>query len=499
MNIDEILAFAKSRGLFWQSAEIYGSAAGLYDYGHIGALIKRRFEQVWLSYFIDTNESYHLIEGSNMLPEKPLIASGHAARFNDIIMGCSKCGTYYRADVLLADLGSPVSEGATPDEIDVMVVQKGLKCPKCKAPFLKSKPFNMMLDLYLGPEKSDKGYLRPETAQSSYLNFYREFNILRKALPFGLAIIGRAYRNEISPRQGLYRMRELTQAELQIFFDPNTWKVDMDKVNDRKVTVVTYGKKVTERKTIAELVRDDDIPEFYAYHVAMIDAFYRDVIGVPEDRLRFLEKGGDEKAFYNKVHMDIEVSVDSWGGFKEVGGLHYRGDYDLTSHSKGSMQDLSVNIEDKKVLPNVLELSFGVDRNIWMLIDVFHKKDGDRSFLSLAPYLAPYQAAIFPLQKDERIVGEANSIFNDLRQYFKLCTDQSGSIGRRYARVDEIGVPFGITIDFDTITESSPNYRTVTVRIRDDKKQVRMHVDELREFLDSNTRFNPFNKFTGFK
>jgi glycyl-tRNA synthetase len=498
MNIDEILAFAKSRGMFWQSAEIYGSAAGLYDYGHIGTLIKRRFEDVWISYFVDTNDSYHLIEGSNMLPERPLVASGHAARFNDIIIGCSKCGTYYRADVLLADLGVTVSEGATPEELDKAVEQNAIKCPKCKGALLKSKPFNMMLDLYLGPEKSDKGYLRPETAQSSYLNFYREFNILRKTLPFGLAIIGRAYRNEISPRQGLYRMRELTQAELQIFFDPQTWKVDMDKVKDRKINVVTYSRKTMENKTIAELVRDDGIPDFYAFHLAMIDAFYRDVIGVPADRLRFLEKGGDEKAFYNKVHMDIEVNVESWGGFREVGGLHYRGDYDLTSHSKGSMQDLSVNVGDRKVMPNVLELSFGVDRNIWMLIDVFYRKDGDRSVLSLAPYLAPYKAAVFPLQKDEKIMGEAKSLFSELRQRFRMCTDESGSIGRRYARVDEIGVPFGITVDFDTVTESSPNYKTVTVRYRDDKRQARVHIDELAQFIDSNTRFNPFKAFGGF-
>jgi glycyl-tRNA synthetase len=498
MNIDEMLAFAKSRGLFWQTAEIYGAVAGLYDYGHIGAVVKRRFEQTWLSYFVDTNDAYHLIEGSNMLPEKPLVASGHASRFNDIIIGCSKCCTYYRADVLLVDMGVNVSEGATPDEIDKAVVEKGLKCPKCKGMFLKSKPFNMMLDLYLGPEKSDKGYLRPETAQSSYLNFFREFNILRKSLPLGLAIIGRAYRNEISPRQGLYRMRELTQAELQIFFDPQAWKVNIDKVKGRKVNVVLYSKKVMENKTIGELIEQDGIPDFYAFHLAMIDAFYRDVIGVPAEKLRFLEKGGDEKAFYNKVHMDIEIDVESWGGFKEVGGLHYRGDYDLASHSKGSMQDLSVNVDDKKVLPNVLELSFGVDRNIWMLIDVFLKKDGDRSVLQIAPYLAPYEAAIFPLQKDDKITAAAKAIHADLRQYFSMTTDESGSIGRRYARNDEIGVPFCITVDFDTIDERSSNKDTVTVRSRDDKKQIRLPISGLKEFIESRTSFNPYKNFEGF-
>ncbi|MCL5412269.1 MAG: glycine--tRNA ligase, partial [Candidatus Marsarchaeota archaeon] len=228
MDINNLLAFAKGRGFFWQSAEIYGGTAGLYDYGHMGALLKRRFEAAWLAYFVDTNDSYHLIEGTSVLPERPLVASGHAARFNDVIVGCTKCRTYYRADALLADIGIKVSEGASAAEIDEAVAKNGVKCPKCGAPLSNAKPFNMMMDLYLGPEKSDKAYLRPETAQSSYLNFYREFNILRKSLPFGLAIIGRAYRNEISPRQGLYRMRELTQAELQIFFDPDAWEVDLD-------------------------------------------------------------------------------------------------------------------------------------------------------------------------------------------------------------------------------------------------------------------------------
>ncbi len=497
MDINNLLAFAKGRGFFWQSAEIYGGTAGLYDYGHMGALLKRRFEAAWLAYFVDTNDSYHLIEGTSVLPERPLVASGHAARFNDVIVGCTKCRTYYRADALLADIGIKVSEGASAAEIDEAVAKNGVKCPKCGAPLSNAKPFNMMMDLYLGPEKSDKAYLRPETAQSSYLNFYREFNILRKSLPFGLAIIGRAYRNEISPRQGLYRMRELTQAELQIFFDPDAWKVDLDAVRQHTVEVVRYGKSEIETKSIGDLV-SDGIPGFYAFHMAMIDSFYKNVLGVPKGRLRFLEKGGDEKAFYNKVHMDIEVNVESWGGFKEVGGLHYRGDYDLTSHSKGSSQDLAVNIDGKRVLPHVLELSFGVDRNVWMLLDVFLTGNSDRRTLGIKPYLAPYNVAVFALQHDDGLLRTANAIRAELKRHFKVWSDDSGSIGKRYARVDEIGVPFAITVDFDTIGNDTQNSGTVTVRSRDDRSQTRIPIKELTGYLYGAIRFDPYKAFEGF-
>jgi glycyl-tRNA synthetase len=493
MNIDDLFALAKSRGFFWQSAEIYGGQAGMYDYGHLGTLLKRNFEEAWLSFFVGTNDNYCQIEGSTILPEKPLIFSGHAARFNDAIISCTKCHAYYRADVLLSDAKVEVSEGATTEEIDGIVEKEKVRCPKCKGQLSKSKPFNMMMDLYLGPEKTDKSYLRPETAQSAYLNFFMEFNIRRKSLPMGIAIVGKAYRNEISPRQGLYRMREFTQAELQIFFDPESWEVDHGYLGDPEVNVVTYSKKVMERKRVSELVKDNTVPDFYAYHMALIHAFYTKALGVPEERFRFLEKGGEDKAFYNKIHMDIEINVESWGDFKEVGGLHYRGDYDLTSHTKGSMQDLSVSVNGKKLMPNVLELSFGVDRNVWMLMDVFYRKEGERSILKLPAIMSPYKAAVFSLQKDEKLDEARMKLCGELKQqHFKIFTDESGSIGRRYARMDEVGTPYCITIDFDTVNKDHKDYNTVTVRNRDDKTQIRMDIGKVAQFLNEKTEFNPF-------
>lgn len=489
MNIEDLMSFAKEKGFFWPGAEIYGGFAGTYDYGHLGTLLKRKFEQLWLSYFVEGNNNYYLIEASNILPEKPLIASGHAARFNDILVGCSKCHTYFRADVMLSEMKITVSEGATPVEIDAAIKSNSVKCPKCEGTLLPSKAFNMMVDVHLGPEKGEKGYLRPETAQSPYLNFFREFNILRKALPLGLAVIGRAYRNEISPRQGLYRMRELTQAELQIFFDPATFKPDFDKLKDTEFNVIPFKTKKMVTISAQKLVSDYDVPEFYAYHMAKIFLFYRDAIGIPPEKFRFLEKGGDEKAFYNKLHMDIEASVESWGGFKEIGGLHYRGDYDLTSHSKGANKDLSVKIDGKAVMPNVLELSFGVDRNVWALIDIFYQDDKERQILKLKPWLGPFTAAVMPLQKDEAVTAVAEEIRTTLSKKFKVFFDEAGSIGRRYARMDEIGTPFCITVDFSTVDKAAKEFGTVTVRERDGKTQERVKIEELTDYLANKTSY----------
>ncbi|MGI0100630.1 MAG: glycine--tRNA ligase [Candidatus Micrarchaeaceae archaeon] len=487
MDMDDLTAFAKSKGFFWPSAEIYGGSAGLYDYGHLGAMLKRRFENVWLPYFVECNKDYYLIDGAAIIPEKPLVASGHASRFNDILVGCSKCHTYYRADVMLSDMKIDVSEGAGADDMDSLINKNNVKCPKCQGGFLPAKAFNMMIDVHLGPEKSERGYLRPETAQTAYLNFFREFNALRKSLPVGLAVIGRAYRNEISPRQGLYRMRELIQAELQIFFDPDGFSVDLDRFREVEMAVVPYKTKKQEIATLSKLVHEYGMPEFYAYHMALIYGFYREVLGVPAEKIRFMEKGGNEKAFYNKLHMDIEIDVESWGGFREVGGLHYRGDYDLASHTKGSNQDLSVTVGDKKLLPNVLELSFGVDRNIWMLLDVFYMREGDRKVLKLRPWLAPFNAALFSLQKDGSIDEKTAEVYEMLRSKVKVFVDDSGSIGRRYARMDEIGTPFCITVDFESVDKGSKNYNTVTIRERDSKKQERMNIGRLSDFLASKT------------
>ena len=482
MNIDDLLGYARRTGMFWSTADIYGGASGLYDYGHIGAMLKRNFESQWLSYFVERNSNYYLIDASTLLPEKPLVASGHAERFNDVLIGCRKCKSYYRADMMLSEAGVEVREGASPADIDEIVLKNGVKCPKCGGDFGPSKVFNMMIDVSLGPEKSDKGYLRPETAQSTFLNFYREFNTLRQRLPLGLALIGRAYRNEISPRQGLYRLRELIQAELQVFFDEQNFHPDISPFQSDEVNVVPYSTGKQVRVKVNDMLTMG-YPDFYVYHAALIHRFYTKILGYPEDKFRLFEKGGDDKAFYNKVHMDIELDVESWGGFKEVGGLHYRGDYDLTSHSKGSSKKLSVKIEGREFTPHVLELSFGVDRNIWALVDIMYSNESGRQVLSLQPWLSPYNAAIFPLQSDPKIDEEVAKLHSDLSRKFRIFLDVSGSIGKRYARMDEVGTPFCITVDYDTVNPESEDYGKVTVRKRDSREQERVRTADLEKYL----------------
>lgn len=490
MNIEDLLGYARRTGMFFSTAEIYGGASGLYEYGHIGAMLKRRFESLWLDYFVEKNSNYYLIDGSAILPERPLIASGHAERFNDVLVGCMKCKSYFRADALLSDLGIEIHEGASPSEIDAVIREKDLKCPRCEGRFAESRAFNMMIDVELGPEKSDRGYLRPETAQSAFLDFYREFNSLRQKLPLGLAIIGRAYRNEISPRQGLYRMREIIQAELQIFFDEENWHPDTSGIRSEKFNVVPYSSGKAEILSVEQLM-EMGYPDFYAYNMAVIHRFYTSLLGVPEEKFRFYEKGGNDKAFYNKVHMDIELDLESWGGFKEVGGLHYRGDYDLKSHSSGSNRKFTVKSEGREFIPHVLELSFGIDRNIWALIDLFYSIQENRQLLSLKPYIAPYTAAVFSLQKDDKIQSETDRISETLSEFFRIYTDSSGSIGKRYARMDEIGTPFCITVDYDTVDPESKDYGTVTVRMRDTRDQERVKTAGVAEFLRSHIKPQP--------
>ncbi|MGC8656573.1 MAG: glycine--tRNA ligase [Thermoplasmata archaeon] len=485
MNIDDLIAYAKRRGLFWNSSEIYGGISGAYDYGHIGTLIKSNFEKTWLKFFLNLYDNFYQIDPAVMMPEKVLVSSGHKAHFNDLVVICEKCKTPYRADVLLSDLGIEISEGAISEEVDATINEKNIRCPKCNGKLSNAKPFNMMFDLKLGPSGEEIGYLRPETAQGAYLNFYREFNILRKELPLGLAIIGKAYRNEIAPRQGLYRLRELLQAELQIFFDPqNPDNVINQSINreiweSRKINVV-YANNESKIITVKDFI-DSGIPLFYAFYLSMVDIFYREVLKYPLEKLRYHEKGEKDRAFYNKIHFDIELDIESFNGFKEVGGIHYRTDYDLTNHSRGSMQDLSVSFMDKKFIPHVLELSFGVDRNIWAMIDVFFNKEGDRNVLHLPEYIAPMLAGIFPLQKDLYI--KAYDLYTSLRRKFSVFYDQSGSIGKRYARADEIGIPYCITIDYDTLNKDSPNFDTVTIRNRDTKNQERIKISEIEHFL----------------
>lgn len=478
-KLNEINSIASKRGFFFQTANIYGGKAGFFTYGHLGKLIKTNWEKLWRENILSLNENFYEIQGNNILPEPVFRASGHIENFNDPMTECKKCNFRFRADTFLEENNIENASSLSIEEMNEKMNDLKLKCPKCGGELMPIKQFNMMFPVTIGFNE-EKAYLSPETAQAAYLAFKEEFLATRSKLPLGLAIIDKAYRNEISPRQMFFRLREFSQAELQIFFDSD--KINeheqWDEVKNEKLRIKFSDKDLIEEVECEELNKKFDIPKFYLFHASKVQDFYLKVLNISKEKFRLRELNKEERAFYNKIHFDVEVLLDSLGGFKEVGGIHYRTDHDLSGHSKISGKDLAVSYENKKVLPHVLELSFGVDRNVWMLFDVFYSSGKEGGMFKFPPKVAPIQIAIFPLVKRDDFEKIGEEIVQELKKDFKVFYDKSGSIGRRYARNDEIGTPFCITID-----EESLKKKDVTVRDRDTTRQVRIKIADLKENL----------------
>jgi len=481
-SYEEVWNLSVRRGFLWPSADLYGGVAGLYDYGHNGARMRRNWEDLWAEHFLGLNDNYVMIDTTTLVPEAALKASGHVDHFTDILVECARCHETYRGDHLIESVTHEEHEGLTAEETLSKIRELRIRCPKCGGEFGSARPFMMMFPVSIGTVGKDLAYLRPETAQGGYLNFKREFESLRRKLPMGLAIVGRAFRNEISPRQGTYRMREFLQAELQIFFDPESFDAGLS-AEERAVARVRLAFEdektapTAQDRSAGELM-DRGLPAWYVDHMATIQRFYLDRLGVPRERFRFAELGPDERAFYNRIHFDVQIDQESLGGFREVGGLHYRGDHDLGGHQTASGASLAVTVGERKVLPHVLELSFGVDRNVWALLDLGHAK-GKRLVLRVPPRIAPVTIGVLPLVNKDGLPERALEVHRTLRTRFSAYYDDAGSIGRRYARLDEIGTPFCATVDHATLTDG-----TVTLRERDTAKQVRIPIEGLASAVD---------------
>jgi glycyl-tRNA synthetase len=481
----DLATFCKKKGFIYPSSEIYGGLSGFYDYGHLGTSFKKNFENVWRKYFLGLGRNYHEIETANIMHENVFKASGHLENFIDPILKCSKCEFNDRADHFLeAQLGDRF-EGLSPEEYTDLVKKNDLSCPKCQSEFNPATVLNMMFPLELGVGGGNKGYLRPETAQSPYVNFKLQFEMLRKKLPLGLALIGRAYRNEISPRNLTLRQREFTQAELQIFFNPHKIEKhkDFNLIKNYKLRAMLVGdrEKEIKKRTAQELV-DKGLPEFYVYHLVKIQQFYFDVVGIPPEKFRLYQLNDKEKAFYNKYHFDLEIELNEHG-FVEMGGLHYRTDHDLSGHEKISKEKMEVLEEEsgQKFIPHVLELSFGVDRHVYALLDLAYENDEKRGnlVLHLASNLTPFYCAVFPLVKNKpELLAKAEEVFSSVSEDFSCLWDQTASVGRRYARADEIGVKYCITVDFESLDDGC-----VTIRDRDSTQQERVKISELKDKL----------------
>ncbi|MCD4740279.1 glycine--tRNA ligase [archaeon] len=478
-HAEELNRILLQRAIIYPDSELHGKIAGFYDYGSVGSEIKRRWQDYWRAYFLNMRDNFYEIESTQIMPEKVFKGSGHLDHFFDPVAECSKCGERVRADHILEEMLHETFEGVNAKELSDLIKKNKIRCPKCKGEFKEIETFTLMFPVQIGAgEDIVTGYLRPETAQGPYAAFKREFRANRQKLPLGLAVVGRAYRNEISPRQGVLRTREFSQAELQIFFDPdNLPEVDLKRVKDTKMNVLLAGKKKPVCLTAKQAVTKLKMEDFFLFFLAKTCQFMQ-IMGFTEKNFRLRQLDDKEKAFYNKYHIDLECYSPSLDKWIEVAGFHYRTDHDLKGHQKVTGEKMEVSYGDgKKCLPHVLELSFGVDRNVYLILDnaLTFDESNKRTYLKLPQQVVPFDVGVYPLVKKEGLPKKAREAFNALGMVgFKVFYDETGSIGKRYSRGDEIGVPFGVTVDFDTLEDN-----TVTVRERDSTKQERVLIEEL--------------------
>lgn len=478
------LALRKS--LFFPAAEIYSNApSGFYDFGPHGCAIRRKIVELWRKELVQ-KEGFLEISGSQILPESVFRASGHLESFADPIIQCKKCNSWYRADSLIQEQANKaIPESIALNEMDSLVKEFNIFCPKCKSKdFTESKKFNMMMKVEVGAMGQNICYLRPETCQSIFLDFSRLHKTMRLSLPAGIAQAGTSFRNEISPRQGLLREREIGQMEIEIFFDPE--KISeiprFLEIESEKLNLFLLKSKSVEKISAKDAVGKKIVSgKLIAYYLARAQQFYQK-LGIPLEKMRFRELESEARAFYAKETWDFEIETDL--GWIELMACNYRTDYDLKGHSKESKQDLSVVDETgKKILPHVFELSAGIDRSLYVAIDLAFRKEKrgpeERIFLKLPAKIAPFLAGIFPLVKKDGLFEKAFALFEELSSDdFEVFFDEKGSIGKRYARIDEIGVPFAITVDYDSLKDN-----TVTLRERDSLEQKRVKISELPELF----------------
>ena len=483
VNYDRILKLSLERGFYFPSSDIYSdSPAGFWEYGPNGNNIKNKFIELWRRELVRRDEMVE-IDGSQILSKSVFIASGHIENFSDPIIICSKCKATLRADKYIFEkLGIIVPERLSNDEIDLIVNQNNLKCPKCCSDFYKAERFNMMFKVGIGPN-NDEAYLRPETCQTIFVDFIRIFKTMRGKLPFPIAQVGKSFRNEIAPRQSLLRLREFYQAEIEVFCNPNQLD-NISKFEDINKTNLIIDDGLNVYKiTAKEAVERKIIPnKLIAYYLTILYQFYEKT-GLDMTKSRFRKLSDQEKAFYATIAFDLELQTSI--GWLELVACNYRSNYDLSQHSKISKEKMEIMdpITNEKVLPHVFELSLGIDRSIYSILEnsFSEDKDNNRTFLKLKPYLAPIVVGILPLVKKPEIEEIAKQIYTNLKKDFDAYYDESGSIGRRYRRLEEIGVPFAITVDYDSLIDNS-----VTIRYRDTMEQKRIKIKDLRCFFYEN-------------
>jgi len=556
---EKVISLARRRGFFWPAYEIYGGVGGMYTWGPYGVVLKNKIVSLWREVFV-YKHNFLEIQSPDISPYIVFKASGHVDSFKDVMVTCLKCGRKYRADTILKERGINIREGLTPNEYQDIILREDVKCPVCGGELGNASYFTTMFETTIGPYKENKGFLRPETAQGMFTEFKRVYEVSRKMMPLGIAQVGKGFRNEISPRQGVIRLREFDMMEIELFYDPKDERcpylseyVD-ESINILHRELIESGEKDGyETMTVKEALNRGIIEHEWMAYFMILSHIFLEMLGIPRTRQRFREKLEGEKAHYAKKTFDQEVLLDKWG-WVEISGHADRTDYDLSSHIKESNVDIyaerkldkpiikrvyevspiirsikekypnkigiimskiskmggeeiykelvdkgyininsikldrsffKINIKEKRVevekfIPNVIEPSFGLDRITYAVLEYAYIERGDRIILSLPPYLSPYDAAVYPLLSRDDLKTYAETIYGELTQSgYRIFFDYGESIGKLYARGDEIGIPLAITVDLKTLEDD-----TVTIRDRDTWIQYRIDRDKIEEFIE---------------
>ena len=451
ITIEKVVSLAKRRGFVFQGSEIYGGLANTWDYGPLGIELKNNIKRWWWKNFVQQRDDCVGLDSAILMNKQVWEASGHVGGFSDPLMDCKNCKARHRADKLLEDYSQRKklafsAEGLSDQALQAKIAELAIPCPVCgKSDFTDIRKFNLMFKTYQGVTEESQSlvYLRPETAQGIFINFKNIQTVSRKKLPFGVAQIGKAFRNEITPGNFIFRTREFEQMEIEYFCDPA-----------------------------------DSLARFQEWQEACRQFLLK--IGLDPASFRLREHAKEELSHYSQATTDIEFLFPfGWG---ELWGIAHRGDYDLAQHQATSGKDLEYfdPIQNRKFLPHVIEPSLGVDRLLLAILVNAYQEDKvegeERTFLRLHPLLAPIQLGVLPLTKKQGDL--AHQLYSRWKKDFATDYDETGSIGKRYRRFDEIGVPFCVTVDFETETDQK-----VTIRHRDDCSQERIGIDQLASYL----------------
>lgn len=450
--MEKIVALAKRRGFIYPTSEIYGGLANSYDYGPVGAELLRNIRNVWWKEFVNKREDIVGIDTQILLHPETWIASGHVASFNEPMVEDKKTRKRYRADHLiekwLPEDSKTIVEDMTIEEMDLFIKKNEIKSPEGND-LSEIKKFNQLFETEIGAVSGDKlkVYLRGETAQGIFTDFKQVVDSSRVKLPFGIGQIGKSFRNEITTGQFIFRTLELEQAEIEYFFDP----------------------ELTDWKDL-----------FESWKESMMD-FVTNTLGIKNENLKWRRHTDKERSHYSKETYDLDYKFPF--GWKELWGIAYRGDYDLKQHMEHSGQSLEyTNTEGKKFIPHVIEPAVGINRLFLISLLDSYTEDGERVLLKLDPKIAPYKVAVFPLLANKpELTEKARSLYHDLKsQFLAVVWDDRGNIGKRYFSQDEIGTPWCVTVDFDTLTD-----KKVTIRDRDNGHQERVAIDKLTEYFQN--------------